>query len=119
MLESGRIHELEGVDGLAQFQFLIGSAAETMADAQKQLLRTFDDDNHACARVFRVLKGLITCWPLDLASSQQYSVYADMMIAHFYRWMSNPCALLYDPAVHRLVHVLMKKVALRPFWCGL
>jgi len=124
-LESNRIHELEGAESFSSFQFSVGSVAETISEAHKALIQNFDDDSNACARAFRVLKSLITRWSLDLASSQNHNVsfdwargqllnipkvYADMMIGHFYRWISNPRSLLYDPALHRLVHVLMKKV---------
>ncbi len=36
----------------------------------------------------------------------------DMLLGHFYRWISSPHSKLYDPCLHRLVHSLMKKV----FW---
>ena len=29
-----------------------------------------------------------------------------------YRWLASDSSLLYDPAIHRLVHALMRKVGL-------
>lgn len=38
------------------------------------------------------------------------NLHADMLLVHFYRWMRSPQAKLYDPALHRLVHGMMRKV---------
>ncbi|KAL6048727.1 DNA polymerase epsilon catalytic subunit [Balamuthia mandrillaris] len=121
ILESSHVHELEGAgsDFVQSFTFQDSKAQQ----ATEQFNSFVDDDTGACARTFRVLKNLISLWSSDLtraissssssSSSSSYNMYADNLIAHFYRWLSNSDSLLYDPALHRLVHMLMKKVWLQ------
>lgn len=51
------------------------------------------------------------------------NVMADRLLAHVYRWVISHQAAQYDPALHRLVSTMMKKVCRRPSrrapspWC--
>ena len=35
---------------------------------------------------------------------------ADALLMNAYRWVASDSSLLYDPALHKLVHSLMRKV---------
>lgn len=53
-----------------------------------------------------ILRGLAQTWIRDAFSSG--SIVADELLHHIYRLVSNPQSLLFDPALHRIVHALMK-----------
>jgi hypothetical protein len=40
------------------------------------------------------------------------SRFADELLIHFYRWLIDSNAFMYEPAVKRAVHALMHKMAL-------
>ncbi|CAA6660705.1 unnamed protein product [Spirodela intermedia] len=75
----------------------------------------FDPDNNSsfdelssCASAFRVLKQLIQRCIADAVASG--NVFADAVLQHLYRWICSPLSKLHDPAIHRVLHKLMKKV---------
>lgn len=43
-------------------------------------------------------------------ASHRGNVAADQQIMHMYRWLISHQSALYDPALHKLVNTLMKKV---------
>ncbi|KAK8952512.1 DNA polymerase epsilon catalytic subunit A [Platanthera zijinensis] len=67
-----------------------------------------NDEASACAPAFRVLKQLIQrCVSDAVASGNEY---ADAILQHLYRWLCSPMSKLHDPALHRVLHKVMKKV---------
>ena len=64
-------------------------------------------ESATCATVFRVLKSVVASWLRDI--SVHRNVFADFQIVHFYRWLRSPNALLYDPALRRMLQNLMRK----------
>ncbi|RLN07683.1 hypothetical protein C2845_PM11G04980 [Panicum miliaceum] len=56
----------------------------------------------------KVLKQLIQRCISDAVSSG--NVFADAILQHLYRWLCSPRSKLHDPALHRLLHNVMKKV---------
>mmetsp|Transcript_42312 Transcript_42312/g.135440 ORF Transcript_42312/g.135440 Transcript_42312/m.135440 type:complete len:1109 (-) Transcript_42312:20-3346(-) len=98
--KSGQINELEG-------GVLLGLDSE----AGNQLLAPDSHDEQlGCAPAFKVLKSLVQSWLQDAVSND--SVFADHLLSHLYHWVSSPQSRLYDPALHRLVHMMMYKVFL-------
>lgn len=65
------------------------------------------DETTSCVRAFKVLKHLVTGWSIDTMTK---GVAADLLVSNFYRWISSPHSKMYDPALHKLVHKLIKKV---------
>lgn len=59
----------------------------------------------------RILKSLVVGWVKEI--TQYHNVYADNQVIHFYRWLRSPNSLLYDPALHRTLHSMMKKLFLQ------
>lgn len=59
----------------------------------------------------RILKSMVVGWVREI--TQFHNVYADNQVMHFYRWLRSPSSLLYDPALHRTLHNMMKKVFLQ------
>ena len=58
-----------------------------------------------------MLRSLVAIWLRDAFNSN--SLVADELLHHVYRLVSSPEALLHDPALHRIVHSLMKSAFLR------
>lgn len=54
---------------------------------------------------------MVVGWVREI--TQFHNVYADNQVMHFYRWLRSPGSLLYDPALHRTLHNMMKKVFLQ------
>lgn len=68
----------------------------------------------AVREAFNVLQELLTDWLKDLmnvSGGLSAEKESDYLLSHFYRWLRNPESLLYDPAMHRMTHNLMKKVS--------
>lgn len=59
----------------------------------------------------RILKSMVVGWVREI--TQYHNVYADNQVMHFYRWLRSPSSLLFDPALHRTLHNMMKKVFLQ------
>jgi hypothetical protein len=79
--------------------------ASIMASAELEGDRNGQDGPGAAFRIMRVLVGK---WLKDAAVSAD--PHADALLQHFYRWICASHSMLSDPALHRLVHRLMRKV---------
>ncbi|KAF9359459.1 DNA polymerase epsilon catalytic subunit [Mortierella sp. AD094] len=104
LLQSSLINELEG-------------GTETALDAS----HTLDDYSSgkvsnvisfgtgtASSQAFAIIKHMVRSWAVDLAETR--NMFAESMVGHFHRWLTNPGSKLYDPCMYALVHGLMKKV---------
>lgn len=59
----------------------------------------------------RILKSMVVGWVKEIM--QYHNVYADNQVVHFYRWLQSSSSLLHDPALHRTLHSMMKKLFLQ------
>lgn len=57
------------------------------------------------------VRALVNTWLRDAFSMN--SVVADELLHHIYRFVSHPDTLMHDPALHRVIHSLMKSTFLR------
>ncbi|KAL5555227.1 hypothetical protein UlMin_037463 [Ulmus minor] len=101
LLKSNQVNEMEG-GALLGFESDANSGANTSDD------QGGFDESTSCAPAFRVLKQLIQRCLADAVTSG--NVYADAVLQHLYRWLCSPQSKLHDPALHRLLHKVMKKV---------
>ncbi|KAI9141033.1 DNA polymerase-like protein epsilon [Paraphysoderma sedebokerense] len=64
--------------------------------------------------LFNILRNMVKGWVSTVLLSAQkdspISVYADMMVQHFYRWVTSHNSKLFDPCLYALVHTMMRKV---------
>jgi DNA polymerase epsilon subunit 1 len=58
-----------------------------------------------------MLRALVGAWLKDAFTAN--NEIADSMLHHVYRLVSNPNTLMHDPALHRVVHSLMKSTFMR------
>ena len=66
------------------------------------------EDKNSTRSAIKILCGLVSTWFNDVKHNK--NIHADALLSHLYRWLRSPSSKLYDPALHRYVHVLMKKV---------
>eukprot|EP00698_Gefionella_okellyi_P023680 TRINITY_DN8155_c0_g1_i1.p1 TRINITY_DN8155_c0_g1~~TRINITY_DN8155_c0_g1_i1.p1 ORF type:complete len:2256 (+),score=530.17 TRINITY_DN8155_c0_g1_i1:623-6769(+) len=68
------------------------------------------DDALASAPAFRAIKQLVTRWVQETARDNPH---ADMLLTHLYRWIRSSASRLHDPAIHKLIHSMMRKLFLQ------
>ncbi|KAL8598378.1 hypothetical protein ACOMHN_032655 [Nucella lapillus] len=109
IIESGHVNEQEGASSVS-FDTLPTTSLEDLARGQgaaTMALASYDE-TALCSTTFRILKNMVQGWVRDVTSYN--NVFADNQIVHFYRWLRSSAALLYDPALRRTLHNMMKKV---------
>eukprot|EP00002_Diphylleia_rotans_P041170 TRINITY_DN9949_c0_g1_i1.p1 TRINITY_DN9949_c0_g1~~TRINITY_DN9949_c0_g1_i1.p1 ORF type:complete len:2242 (+),score=458.11 TRINITY_DN9949_c0_g1_i1:64-6789(+) len=105
VLAASKINELEGAAG--DLMYDLGEGSD---ESSKRAPAQFDDMS-ACVPTFKLLRQLINNWATD--SMSHGNVFSDMLLVNFYRWIRSPSSRLYDPALYRLLTVLLKKVFLQ------
>jgi DNA polymerase epsilon subunit 1 len=94
VLEANHVHQLDGLD-IAKDMFAHDSIS-------------LADDAMVCASAFRLVRSMLRDLMRDVIESGDES--ADMLLMNAYRWISSPAALLHDPALQRMLSLLMKKI---------
>ncbi|XP_022098482.1 DNA polymerase epsilon catalytic subunit A-like [Acanthaster planci] len=110
LLQSHHINEMEGSAGSIAFDATPQISLEDMVtgNAGTATLLSSYDETALCSVAFRIMKSMVHGWLRDVTTYS--NVFADHQIVHFYRWLRSPSALLYDPALRRTLHNLMKKM---------
>nr|KAG5708707.1 hypothetical protein BaRGS_034924 [Batillaria attramentaria] len=78
------------------------------ADDNRLCMEMEESSNFVINNSGAILKNMVQGWVRDVTTYN--NVFADNQIVHFYRWLRSPSALLYDPALRRTLHNMMKKV---------
>ncbi|GLG99117.1 DNA polymerase epsilon catalytic subunit [Gryllus bimaculatus] len=107
LLQSHHVNDVEGTSAGVSFDSIPQASLEEMMGAPGAVLPTYDE-TALCSPAFRVLRSTVGAWLKDVTLHK--NVFADFQIQHFYRWLRSPNALLYDPALKRNLHNLMKKL---------
>jgi DNA polymerase epsilon subunit 1 len=68
-------------------------------------------DEMSMSTALPMLRALVGAWLKDAFTAN--NEIADSMLHHVYRLVSNPYTLMHDPALHRVVHSLMKSTFMR------
>ncbi|XP_065643489.1 DNA polymerase epsilon catalytic subunit A isoform X2 [Hydra vulgaris] len=107
VLQSQHIHDAEGVD--QSFDIVQQASLEEMLNSGPGAVSnlTTYDEGAACSASFRILKSLVFNWFSEVVTYK--NPFADNQLIHFYRYIRSPEAMLYDPALCRFIHGLMKK----------
>ncbi|XP_060084893.1 DNA polymerase epsilon catalytic subunit A-like, partial [Ylistrum balloti] len=108
IIESSHVNDQEGASAVS-FDTMPQSSLEDMVQGQgaATYLASYDD-TALCSTTFRILKSMVQGWVRDV--TMYGNVFADNQIIHFYRWLRSTGAQLYDPALRRTLHNMMKKV---------
>ncbi|XP_069475427.1 DNA polymerase epsilon catalytic subunit A isoform X1 [Ambystoma mexicanum] len=113
ILQSHHINDMEGASSIGvSFDVIQQASLEDMVTGNQAVnsLASYDE-TALCSNTFRILKSMVVGWVKEI--TQYHNVYADNQVMHFYRWLRSPSSLLYDPALHRTLHNMMKKLFLQ------
>ncbi|XP_038229566.1 DNA polymerase epsilon catalytic subunit A isoform X2 [Dermochelys coriacea] len=113
ILQSHHINDMEGASSMSiSFDVIQQASLEDMVTGnQAASIPASYDETALCSNTFRILKSMVVGWVKEI--TQYHNVYADNQVIHFYRWLSSPSSLLHDPALHRTLHNMMKKLFLQ------
>ncbi|XP_048254478.1 DNA polymerase epsilon catalytic subunit A-like isoform X1 [Haliotis rufescens] len=108
IIESAHVNDQEGASAVS-FDTMPQTSLEDMMQGQgaATMLASYDE-TALCSSTFRILKSMVHSWVREVTAYG--NVFADNQIIHFYRWLRSPNGLLYDPALRRTLHNMMKKV---------
>ncbi|XP_029052112.1 DNA polymerase epsilon catalytic subunit 1 isoform X1 [Osmia bicornis bicornis] len=109
LLQYHHIHDIDGTSSFVGFHNQQLTTVQDMATGEPvtNVIPSYDE-TALCNPAFRALKTMVNTWLLDVSTYK--NVFADYQIIHFYRWLRSPNALLYDPALRRILHSYMKKL---------
>lgn len=107
ILQSALVYELEGGEGGASIGF--ESASHNLDEYAKGTAHAAVSLGDAVlpTQTFNILRAMVKSWAAEAAKSD--GVHWRMVIDHFWRWISSPAGKLYDPALYRFIHGLMRK----------
>ncbi|XP_060641327.2 DNA polymerase epsilon catalytic subunit A [Anolis sagrei] len=113
ILQSHHVNDMEGAASTCvSFDVIQQASLEDMVTGnQAANVPASYDEAALCSNTFRILKSVVVSWVKEI--TQYHNVYADNQVIHFYRWLRSPTSLLYDPALHRMLHNMMKKLFLQ------
>uniref|UniRef100_A0A8C8XUY3 DNA polymerase epsilon catalytic subunit n=1 Tax=Panthera leo TaxID=9689 RepID=A0A8C8XUY3_PANLE len=113
ILQSHHINDMEGADSVGiSFDVIQQASLEDMITGNQAAGTPASYDETAlCSSTFRILKSMVVGWVKEI--TQYRNIYADNQVMHFYRWLRSPSSLLHDPALHRTLHNMMKKLFLQ------
>ncbi|XP_075389510.1 DNA polymerase epsilon catalytic subunit A isoform X1 [Tenrec ecaudatus] len=113
VLQSHRVNDMEGAASVGiSFDAIPQASLEDMIMGnQGACMPASYDETALCSSTFRVLKSMVVGWVKEI--TQYHNVYADNQVMHFYRWLRSPSSLLHDPALHRTLYSMMKKLFLQ------
>ncbi|KAL1407078.1 DNA polymerase epsilon catalytic subunit [Vanrija albida] len=115
VLQSALVNEMEG-SGSGSMAFGAASHnldeyAQGTANASVQF-----GDAVLSIQTFTILKSLARGWFLDKARAHvrgATNTSADMVVDHFWRWISSSSSCMFEPALFRFIHGLMRKTLLQ------
>lgn len=113
ILQSQHVNDMEGGASMGvSFDVIQHASLEDMMTGNQAASAVASYDETAlCSNTFRIMKSMVVGWVREI--TQYHNVYADNQVMHFYRWLRSPSSLLYDPALHRTLNNMMKKIFLQ------
>jgi DNA polymerase epsilon subunit 1 len=109
VLQASHINDYEGASGTSiSFDYVPQASLEELMDGSAASILSVYDEAALCSGAFKILRGLVYIWLHEVSTRQNY--YADLQLQHFYRWISSPNSLLYEPALCRTIHKMMSKL---------
>jgi len=115
VLQSALVNEMEG-SGAGSLAF--DSASHNLDEYAKGTANAgiMLGDAILSTQTFGVLKTIVRGWFLDKARAHvkgAASSPADLVVDHFWRWVSSTTSNMFEPALHRFLHGLMCKTFLQ------
>lgn len=115
VLQSALVNEMEG-SGSGSMAF--DSASHNLDEYAKGTANSsvMLGDAVLSTQTFGVLKSMVRSWFLDKARAHVKGAThtpADLVIDQFWRWVSSAASNMFEPALHRFLHGLMRKTILQ------
>ena len=115
VLQSALVNEMEG-SGTGSMAF--DSASHNLDEYAKGTAKTsvMLGDAVLSTQTFGVLKTMVRGWFLDKARAHVKGITnspADLVVDQFWRWISSSGSNMFEPALHRFLHGLMRKTFLQ------
>ncbi|WWD09045.1 DNA polymerase epsilon catalytic subunit A [Kwoniella europaea PYCC6329] len=115
VLQSALVNEMEG-SGAGSLAF--DSASHNLDEYAKGTANTsvMLGDAVLSTQTFGVLKSTVRSWFLDKARAHVKGIYstpADLVVDQFWRWISSSASNMFEPALQRFLHGLMRKTFLQ------
>jgi DNA polymerase epsilon subunit 1 len=115
VLQSALVNEMEG-SGSGSLAF--DSASHNLDEYAKGTANTsvMLGDAVLSTHTFGVFKTMVRSWFLDKARAHVKGLYqtpADLVVDQFWRWISSSSSKMFEPALHRFLHGLMRKTILQ------
>lgn len=106
VMQSALVYELEGAEGTSVG---FSEASHNLDDYSKGKAQADVNlgDTVLPQQTFALIKSMVKSWWVDAGRPDGAS--ARRVLDHFWRWVSSPSAKMFDPAIHRFVHGLMRK----------
>ncbi|KAF6026125.1 POLE [Bugula neritina] len=95
-------------EGQGNFDQLPQQSLDSMLQGKTAANTSFYDETALCSSAFRIMKAMLNSWLCEVVKYE--NPLAAEQIEHFHRWLLDPSALLYDPALKKLVHTITRKV---------
>lgn len=107
VLQSALVYELEGGEGGASIGFQ--EASHNLDEYSKGTAHAAVSLGDAIlpTQTFNIVRAMVKSWASEAGKVD--GEHGRLMIDHFWRWINSPTAKLYDPAMNRFVHGLMRK----------
>ncbi|ORY22632.1 hypothetical protein BCR39DRAFT_551237 [Naematelia encephala] len=115
VLQSALVNEMEG-SGTGSLAF--DSASHNLDEYAKGTVNAsvMLGDAVLSTQTFGVLKSMVRSWFLDKARAHVKGIAhspADLVVDQFWRWVSSSASNMFEPALHRFLHGLMRKTFLQ------
>ncbi|KAL9936385.1 hypothetical protein V8E36_004453, partial [Tilletia maclaganii] len=110
VLQSGVVNELEG-SGTGSMAF--DASSHTLDDYTKGSGNTSVSlgDSVLTSQLFTAVKSMVRAWYGDKVRAK--GTFASLLADNFWRWASTASSALFEPALQRFLHGLMRKVLLQ------
>ncbi|ODN97119.1 DNA polymerase epsilon catalytic subunit A [Cryptococcus amylolentus CBS 6273] len=115
VLQSALVNEMEG-SGTGSMAF--DTASHNLDEYAKGAVNTsvMLGDAVLSTQTFSVLKSMLRAWFVDKARATvkgDHSSPAELVVDQFWRWVSSSTSNMFEPALHRFLHGLMRKTFLQ------
>lgn len=115
VLQSALVNEMEG-SGTGSMAF--GTASHNLDEYAQGTANAsvMFGDAVLSIQTFTILKSLARGWFLDKARAHVRGATnssADLVVDHFWRWISSSSSCMFEPALFRFIHGLMRKTLLQ------
>ncbi|XP_035733285.1 DNA polymerase epsilon catalytic subunit 1-like isoform X2 [Vespa mandarinia] len=109
LLQHHNVHIIDGTNTFVAFSNIQKASLQEMVTGDTPIASIPSyDETTLCSPAFKILQIMVNAWLRDVTVYK--NVFADYQIIHFYRWLRSPNALLYDPALYRILCNYMKKL---------